>query len=393
METKKKSILDTRWDTKNIFVTTRHYFAIRNYINREGKSPIYLIIADKKQKIRIKTEIEIEPKFWDNSKKRIKKPKTDDAVMNNHNLVLDNIEAKIITVKTHYHLNRKFLSAEKLLKEFQSNTPDFDFISFYRHYLQFQKYKPQTIKNHTGVINKLENFMSEIPFHIITNEFLLKYRKFYANVNTEITYNSDLKCIKTFLRLAEEEGISLNIDITKLKVKVESNITVYLQPHEVKRMIKYYFNDYINPSHILPLGYFLFSCYTGLRISDVKQRTRDEVLGDFFQFTSMKNGQFQSMRLNNDARAIILHREGLFEDWIPEQKINYHLKHIAKMCGISKKVSMHVGRHTFATNYYRKTKDILGLKKLLGHSNIKHTMHYVHLVDSENLNDMDSIVF
>lgn len=104
----------------------------------------------------------------------------------------------------------------------------------------------------------------------------------------------------------------------------------------MKQMIKYYYNEFINPSHILPLGYFLFSCYTGLRISDIKIRTREEILSEKFQFSSVKTDSFQFMKLNDDARKMVMHRPELFDQKLVEQKINYHLKDIAKVCKIKK---------------------------------------------------------
>lgn len=390
MKTKKNCPLDTKWGTNNIIVSTNHYFSLHNYKDKNNKSLIYLVISDSEDKIRVNTHIRVIAKSWDVNKKRIKK---DSSNFHETNLILDNIESRLTTIKTQFVLQKRYLSAKLLLKQFQTETPDFDFISFYRHHLQFQNYKPQTVKNHNTVINKLVKFQSEIAFHDLTLDFFKKYRKFYSEVNSEITFNSDLKCIKTYLKLAQEEGISLNINLSHLKVNVESNQTTYLLPNEVKKLIKYYFNEFMNPSHILPLGYFLFACYTGLRISDIKNRSREEILGDFFQFAAKKNGNFQGMRLNNDARSIVLHRPELFVKWLVDQKINLHLKKIAEVCKIDKNITMHVGRHTFATTFYRNTKDIKRLQKLMGHANMRHTMQYVHLVDSENLDDLDAVVF
>ncbi len=54
---------------------------------------------------------------------------------------------------------------------------------------------------------------------------------------------------------------------------------------------------------------------------------------------------------------------------------------------------MHVARHTFATTYIRNGGNVLKLQKLLGHSQIKHTLVYVHLVESELLDDMEIIKY
>lgn len=382
------SIFDTRFDTKKIFVTTKHRFSLRTYIDKSGKSLIYLDVSDFDNRIRLNTDIYIDRIFWDQKKQRIKNTENSESL----NLVLENIESRLTAIKTNYLLQEKRLTAKILIEEFQSASPDFDFISFYRHHLDLQVYKKQTVKNHRSVLKKLEAFSKEIPFHKITTEFFKKYRKFYK-YNSEITYNSDLKCIKVYLRIAQKKGIKLNINLEELKVKVESKKTIYLEPNEMKTLLKYYFNDFINPSHILPLGYFLFSCYTGLRISDIQNLTREDVLSDKFQFSSVKTDKTQFMKINPEARKMVEHREILFDKKLVDQKINFHLKSIADICGISKNLTMHVGRHTFATTFIRNKGDVFRLKMLLGHAKIEHTQKYVHIVNEEVLDDIDIIRF
>lgn len=197
IEIQNRSIFDTRFDTKTIFVTTRHRFSLRTYIDQEGKSLLYLDCTDKSERIRLNTEIYIPRKLWDQKKQRLKTSKNSEQ----YNLILENIEARLTTIKTAYMLQDRLLSARTLIEEFQCASPDFDFISFYRHHLKLQSYKKQTIKNHNSVLKKLEAFSKEIPFHKIDAEFLKKYRKFYK-YNSEITYNSDLKCIKVYLKIA-----------------------------------------------------------------------------------------------------------------------------------------------------------------------------------------------
>ena len=385
---KRKSIFDTRFDTKKIFVTTRNRFSLRGYKNKYGNSLIYLDVSDSKKRIRINTEIEIPGKYWDKKKQRIINSENKAAL----NLVLENIEAKLTAIKTTFMLQERILDAETLIKEFQTETPEFDFISFYRHHLKLQDYKKQTLKNHNSVIKKLEDLSPNIPFHKITADFLKSYRKKY-DYNSIVTYNSDVKCIKTFLRLAQKNGIKIYLNLDEIKVNVESNNPVYLFPEEIQRLLRYYFSEFINPSHILPLGYFLFSCYTGLRISDIQNRTREEILAERFQFSSVKTENSQYMRLNPDARKMVEFRPELFAEKLVDQKINFHLKAIANQCKINKKLSMHVGRHTFATTFIRNKGDIFRLQKFLGHSSIRHTLKYVHVVSSEVLDDIDLVTY
>ena len=384
----RKSIFDTRFDTKRIFVTTRNRFSLRGYKNKYGNSLIYLDVSDSKKRIRLNTEIEIPAKCWDKKKQSIINYENAEAL----NLVLRNIESKLTAVKTTFMLQERVLDAQTLIKEFQTETPEFDFISFYRHHLNLQSYKKQTLKNHTSVLKKLSDISPQIPFYKINTEFLQKYRKKYA-YNSEVTYHSDLKCIKKFLRIAKNSGIKIYLNLDDIKVNVQSNKTVYLFPDEMKTLLKYYYSEFINPSHILPLGYLLFSCYTGLRISDIQKRTREEVLGEKFQFSSVKTDNSQYMKLNSDARKMVEFRPELFTEKLVDQKINFHLKSVAKICKINKNLTMHVGRHTFATTFIRNKGEIYRLQKFLGHTSLRHTLKYVHLVSEEILDDLDLVTY
>ncbi len=122
MQSTEKVIFDTRFDTKKYFVTMRSKFSLRSDTNKDGKSLLYLDISDKKKRIRLKTDIFIEKKYWDSLKQRVKSSPN----FENFNLIIENLEAKIITIKTRYTLMQQFLSAERLVEEIQNVSPDFD---------------------------------------------------------------------------------------------------------------------------------------------------------------------------------------------------------------------------------------------------------------------------
>lgn len=61
--------------------------------------------------------------------------------------------------------------------------------------------------------------------------------------------------------------------------------------------------------------------------------------------------------------------------------MNRLLKEIAIIAEIEKNLTLKVGRHTFATIYLRKTKDLSSLKEILGHSSLHETMVYAHVMD------------
>ena len=59
------------------------------------------------------------------------------------------------------------------------------------------------------------------------------------------------------------------------------------------------------------------------------------------------------------------------------------VKRLARQAGIDKDVHPHMLRHTFATDLFRKTKNIRLIQKALGHAQITTTQIYTHIVDDE----------
>jgi len=148
-------------------------------------------------------------------------------------------------------------------------------------------------------------------------------------------------------------------------------------------MEEYYYSSFI-PEHLkLSLGYFLFSCYTGLRISDVMERNRDDFNADTFEFISIKTKMRQIIGIGQKCRQIIDNNPILFIAKKAGVHINKQIKEIAKICGIKKNISFHTARHSFATNYLIKGGKVENLQKLLGHTKIMTTMKYVHIIDEE----------
>ena len=69
--------------------------------------------------------------------------------------------------------------------------------------------------------------------------------------------------------------------------------------------------------------------------------------------------------------------------------MNSYLKEIADQCGITKKMTMHTARHTFATTVtLTNGVPIETVSKMLGHRNLKTTQHYAKILDKKVSEDM-----
>ena len=85
----------------------------------------------------------------------------------------------------------------------------------------------------------------------------------------------------------------------------------------------------------------------------------------------------------------LLEAEDLILPVLSNQKMNAYLKEIADLCGITKKLSYHIARHTFATTLTMLNGvPIESVSKMLGHKNITSTQHYARILDKKVGEDM-----
>jgi site-specific recombinase XerD len=147
---------------------------------------------------------------------------------------------------------------------------------------------------------------------------------------------------------------------------------------------------------------FLFSCFTGLAYADVKKLKRSEITkgidGEEWIFTCRQKTRTASRIpllpscvsiLNKYADHPQCARQGQLLPLLSNQKMNAYLKEIAEVCGIQKKLTFHVARHTFATTVtLNNGVPIETVSKMLGHTNLRMTQHYAKLLDKKVSEDM-----
>nr|WP_255555229.1 site-specific integrase [Flavobacterium sp. NKUCC04_CG] len=374
--------LDTNLTQKKFLVAINSTFALRATKNKDGKSLLYLILYSKGSRERISLDLYVHPKDWSKSKQMIIS-KTEEA--RDFNLVLDNINAKITNIKTVYRLNDQPLSVEMLKKEFIDGVPRINFVLFFEQALKGDEIllKPGTYRRYVAVLNKLRAYKEEIPFHDIDLKFITDYRKHLKSIgNLTTTINSNIIVLKKYLREARKSGIKLKMDIDLITGGSTTGNRTALNPVELKKFDEYYFSSFIHGSTKLTLGYFLFSCMTGLRLGDILELNRKD-LGSEIQFKASKTGKDQIISLNNKALEIIHHDPELFVTRVHPNVMNRDLKEIAKTLGVRKHISYHISRHTFATNFLRMGGQAAKLQVLMGHSKMETTMIYVHILAAE----------
>jgi integrase len=364
-----------------------------NFIPRIYKrkfAPLYLHITGFSKRERLLLDVEIEHVYWSSEKQRIDITKVLDADKKRRyqdiNLIIDNIDSKLTNIKTVYRLSEIVLTPLKLKQELINDLPRVNFCSFFQHAIDEEKKLLEigTYKKLQSVLNKLKRYNDQIIFTDLTENWFEKYRIYLSQIgNQKTTIASNIKSIKKIIRKAQKVGIKVPCNLDEIKAGSTAGTKIALQIFELQKIKKYFDSEFINETHRLMLGYFLFSCVTGLRYFDVMNLEREAVLGDYIQFKAEKVDKVQTITLNKRAKELVDLEPRLFVKKLTNQYINRELKVIMKNLSIKKKVTFHVSRHTFATSYLRLGGKLEKLRLLLGHSSLQQSEVYNHIVAAE----------
>lgn len=218
-----------------------------------------------------------------------------------------------------------------------------------------------------------------------------------ANVTTAGYF----RCLNCALNLAVKEEILPYNPITKIssdqRIKIPESTREYLTVDEVKTLIA---ADCINEA---TKRAYLFSCFCGLRYSDIKALTWGDVLLDGEQYrvkiVMIKTQKTLYLPLSKEALRWMPERgdakdtEKVFS--LPSQcYLNVVLRTWAANSGITKHVTFHTARHTFATLELTAGAELYTVSKLLGHTQVKTTQIYAKIIDrkkDEAVNRLSSL--
>jgi len=142
---------------------------------------------------------------------------------------------------------------------------------------------------------------------------------------------------------------------------------------------------------------FLFSCFTGLRISDIRNLTWDNIKNYKLEYVQKKTGIAQKIKISKSALDLLIEQKKItkgirvFEVPRSDSNSNKHLKEWVKRAGIKKHITFHCSRHTFATLCLTSDIDLYTVSKLLGHTDIKNTQIYGKLIDKKKDEAIDKL--
>jgi site-specific recombinase XerD len=279
-------------------------------------------------------------------------------------------------------------------------------------YLEVEQNRSQkTIANYDHYLTRLLDFAGEdIHIREIDAEFVRKWRLWLARLGTnvsdelqKVTQNYHLIALRQFLRFCAKRDIeALPVDKIELPKLPARNKVTWLSEDELMRLFD-------QPDTTMVMGLrdraileLLFS--SGLRVSELVGLDKDHINLKRREFMVRGKGQkdrpiFISMEAAewvqrylekrddntrplfiryNGAKAVDL--SGNFHR-LTARSIQRLVARYALLAGITKHVSPHTLRHSFATDLIMNGADVRSVQAMLGHSNISTTQIYTHVTD------------
>lgn len=282
-------------------------------------------------------------------------------------------------------------------------------IDFIEHVEVERGRSQRTAENYHLYLQRLVEFAGDIEVHKITSEVVRKWRLWLNRYENDagdslspLTQSYHLIALRSFLGYCSKRDIETltpeKIELPKTKRKQVS----FLSQDETERLMEAI--DGQSPQELRDKAILELLYSSGLRVSELCNLNRDHI--------NLKRGEFMVRGKGQKDRPVFISPEAteclatyletrgdeakpLFIRYsgfktgdkdgesfrLTPRSVQRMVSHYAKLAGITKHVSPHTLRHSFATDLLMNGADIRSVQSMLGHSNIATTQVYTHVTD------------
>lgn len=371
------------------------------YVKKDGKAPIMLEVNMMNQRVRINTEVNIPPVAWDSENLTIKKTYPD---AKNLNLIVQGCRARINDIFVRYKLQFKDLTPDILVNEYERPSVNVDFLVFMEAAIKERKGEltDSSLAQHTSHLNKLKEFKEKVYFSELTEDFFVDYQRWLKTkkTNGQNTRWNSIKTLRTYINIAKRRKLIEANPLDHMPVKQAKSERGYLDEDELQRLVDLYQSGTLPDNYHRALRHYLFCCFTSIRISDLIRIRMEDIFANILILMpyKTKNVNAQTVKIPLNKMAIQLIKDespyrikGFCFTPYSEPRSRLFMKDVFVHAKIVKKLSFHSSRHTFATIFLKKTKNLLALQKILGHTHIERTMIYAHILTGEIEQEMKAM--
>lgn len=404
----------------------------RNGISIVDNVPIRMRVMYGGERVEFTTGYRIDAAKWDIEKQRVK-----NGCANKLKQTAADINAALLNFYTDIQgvfkefevlgvvpspkqIKMRFNSKHKLYRGARGSTVDFfiAFDEFVKEGSSINNWAEGTRKKFTATRKHLIGFDAELSFEMLDEGKMSDYVAYLRGKKfLNSTIAKQVSLLEWFLRWCFRKGYTDNriFDTFRLKLKTTQKKVVFLTWDELAKLRSYTLPE---PKDSLDVvrDVFLFTCYTGLRYSDVNSLRRSNIKADHIEVTTQKTSDNLRIELNNHSRAILDKYKGVsFEDdrafpHLSNQQMNKYLKKLCELAGIDEPicetyykgnervervlskhqlVGTHTGRRTFICNALSLGIPVQVVMKWTGHSDYKAMKPYIDVADGIKRSEMD----
>lgn len=389
------------------------HFILRMNKEKDGSAPVYTRIVVNGNRIEIALKKSVKVTDW-NPSKGMAKPKNDSLKMLNS--YLEQVRGTLAGYYQELILAKKLVTPSLIKNKFlgvEEQECTLRALMDYHNLHMKEVLAPGTIKNYFTTAKYLKEFialqfkkediyLSELDYQFLSKfeYFLRKYQP--TDHHKGMENNGVMKHLERFrkmVRLGVKLGWMKKNPFEMFKLKMQKVDRGYLTQEELFSVEQ---KDFEVQRIQYAKDLFVFSCYTGMAYIDVMQLTpQNTVMGMdgnyWIKTTREKTDTTVSVPILPKAAAIIEKYKGspraiakgtLFPV-ISNQKLNSYLKEVADLCGISRHLTFHLARHTFATSVTLSNGvPMETVSKMLGHTTLRTTQIYAKVIERKVSDDM-----
>jgi len=285
-------------------------------------------------------------------------------------------------------------------------------IDKYVFYIEYEKnVSPKTLENYTLWLNRFLDFVWDMEVGDLKSLQVLDYRiKLNQSGLNKKTINYHIVAIRSFLKFCAKNDIDC-ISPDKLELsKIPPREVSFLTQEEVDRILQ--MPSEVNIDNTLKKlrdeAILLFLYGTGLRVTELVNMEKKQISIDSKQFsviwkwskirsvfmtkvakTSLE--KYLELRIDKFPHLFINLSHNWFGNKLSRNSIEEIVRKYSELAWISKKVTPHTLRHSFATSLIKKWADIRAVQTLLGHASITTTQIYTH-VDDKHLKKVHDLL-
>jgi integrase/recombinase XerD len=258
----------------------------------------------------------------------------------------------------------------------------------YKDALLGDKKSENTVREYINIVENFLEYVKKDP-EKVTSEDIEEY-KVYLAVERYYSKNSIysvIKALQSFYKFLKLET-AMNISVPRRPKQIPK----YLTLSETTKLLETAKPDRRDYAILLILA------YTGLRVNELCNLKISDIdfvekvihvqsgKGDKDRIVIMEDKALEALKKYLEVRTPV--KNYLFTSQKKTRISPVHVERLVRnyaiKCGITKKVTPHVLRHTFATTLLRNGADIRFIQQILGHSSLATTQIYTH-VDDQSL--------